>query len=156
MAPHHNRRDALGASGVGSTVLACQFAAGAAEAGADTVLIVGREPASTAAANMVCAQGRVADQRLSSGGLSAAGADRVRRAADEVANWPLRVLTPQDREWELSSSTSAPDLDHWLVPGAMGTRRVADVLVVDDLDLLTTRPLPDVLPVLRAWAKASG
>lgn len=146
----------LGAPGVGRTVLACQLAAGAAEAGADTALILGREPASTAAANMVCARGRVVDHRLRSGRLSPAEADRARRAADEVANWPLRVLTPQDREWELSSSTSVPDLDHWLAPGAMGTRRVADVLVVDDLDLLTTRTLPSVLPVLRAWAKASG
>lgn len=105
---------------------------------------------------MVCARGRVADQRLRSGRLSPAETDRARRAADEVASWPLRVLTPQDREWELSKSTSVPDLDHWLAPGAMGTRRVADVLVVDDLDLLTTRTLPGVLPVLRAWAKASG
>lgn len=146
----------LGASGVGRTVLACQFAAGAAEAGADTALVLGREPASTAAANMVFARGRVADHRLRSGRRPLAEADRARRAADEVAGWPLRVLTPQDREWELSTSTSVPDLDHWLAPGAMGTRRVADVLVVDDLDLLTTRPVPGVLPVLRAWAKASG
>jgi replicative DNA helicase len=146
----------LGTPGVGRTVLACQLAAGAAEAGADTALILGREPASTAAANMVCARSRVADHRLRSGRLSPAEADRARRAAHDVASWPLRVLTPQDREWELSNSTSVPDLDHWLAAGAMGTRRVADVLVVDDLDLLTTRTLPSVLPVLRAWAKASG
>lgn len=146
----------LGAPGAGRTVLACQLAAGAAEGGADTALILGREPASTAAANMVCARGRIADHRLRSGRLSPAEAERARRAADEVASWPLQVLTPQDREWELSCSTSVPGLDHWLAPGAMAARRVADVLVVDDLDLLTTRTLPDVLPVPRAWASASG
>lgn len=146
----------LGASGVGRTVLACQIAAGAAEAGADTALILGREPASTAAANIVCARGRVADHRLRSGRLGPAEAARARRAADEVAGWPLQVLTPQDREWTLSGSTSVPTLDHWLAPGAVRERRVVDVLVVDDVDVLTSRPVPAVLQVLRAWAKASG
>jgi hypothetical protein len=88
--------------------------------------------------------------------MDPAETERARLVAEEVAGWPLRVLTPQDREWELSRSTSAPDLDHWLAPDAMRTRPVADVLVIDDLDTLTPRPIPVVLPVLRKWAKASG
>ncbi|MGI8535310.1 MAG: DnaB-like helicase C-terminal domain-containing protein [Mycobacteriales bacterium] len=146
----------FGTSGVGRTVFACQVAARAAEAGADTALVLGREPASVAAANLVCAHARVADHRLRSGRLDAREADRSRASAREIAGWPLRVLTPQDPEWEFSKSTSVPGLDHWVAPGAIPTRRVADVLVVDDLDALTTRPVLDVLCAMRTWARTTG
>lgn len=146
----------LASPGAGRTVLACQVAAGAAAAGADTALVLGREPATTAAANMLCARGRVPEHRMRAGGLDSAEADRARRAAEDISGWPLRVLTPADRQWHFSNSVSMPDLEHWLAPGAAPGRRVADVLVLDDLDLLTPRPMGDVLPVLRRWANISG
>lgn len=146
----------LGTSGAGRTVFACQLAAGAAQVGADTALVLGREPAATAAANLLCARARIPDHVLRSGRLDPAQADRARAAAEEMAGWPLRMLTPQDHEWQFSSSTSVADLEHWIAPEATNTRRVAEVLVVDDLDLLTARPMLDVLPALRRWAKATG
>ncbi len=109
-----------------------------------------------AAANFVCARARVADHRLRSGELEPREADRVDVSAREIAGWPLRVLTPQDREWRFTARTSAPSIDHWIAPDTITARPVADVLVIDDLDTLTSRPVVDVLSGMRAWARTTG
>lgn len=146
----------LGTSGAGRTVLACQFAAAAAQAGADTALVLGREPASTAAGNLLCALARVPEHLLSAGRLDPDHQERLAAAAEEIARWPLRVLTPDDDRWEFSASTSVPDLNHYVAGRTPPSRRVADVLVVDDLDLLASPPVPDVVSALRAWGKGTG
>lgn len=145
----------FGTSGAGRTVFACQLAAAAAQAGADTALLLGRDPASTAAANLLCAQARVPEHLLSAGRLAQDDLERLAAAAEEIAGWPLRVLTPGDDRWDFAASRSVPDMDHY-VTGRTPPSRVADVLVVDDLDLLVSPPVPNVVSALRAWGKCTG
>ena len=59
----------LGTSGAGRTVLACQIAASAAASGADTVLLLGGEPTSTATVNILSARSRVPAHHLYTGEL---------------------------------------------------------------------------------------
>jgi replicative DNA helicase len=145
----------LGTPGVGRTVLACQLAAGAAAAGSDTALVLGREPARTAAVNILCSQGRVPEHLLRHGRLTETDRGRLAAASQAVQDWPLRILTPQDERWELSGSTSMPDAAHWLDAQAPPARRVAQVLVMDDLDTLIDASVLRILPLLRAWARST-
>lgn len=61
-------------------------------------------------------------------------------------------LTPEDPRWDLSGSTSMPDMDHWLGPSA---RKIADVVVINDLDTVSGRPFPAVVALLRARARST-
>jgi replicative DNA helicase len=146
----------LGTPGVGRTVLACQLAGSAAAAGADTVLLLGREPASTATANLVAAQASVAEHRLRAGTLTADERSRTTAAAHAMAGWPLRVLVTSDERWEYSGGVSVPDAAAWLEPEAASLPVLGRVTVIDDLDLLTPRHPLDVLPRLCIWAQRTG
>lgn len=146
----------LGTPAVGRTVMACQVAASAAAAGEETVLLLGREPATTALANIIAAHGRIPEHHLRTGAVQPRDLPRLASTQQALTAWPLRVLTPEDDIWQFSSSTAKAGVDPWLDPAVDLPGRIAPILVIDDLDALTDRPVLQALSRLRAWARTSG
>jgi replicative DNA helicase len=143
----------IGTPGAGRTTLACQFALSAALSGPSTVTIIsGHDQPNTLLANMLCAQGKVPAHHLYSDGLDAHERTRLQEAVGQMSTTSLRVLSTGDREWQHDESTSVPDLN--LLIG--GPRPPAQLLVVDDADLLLNQPVEQALPALRAWCHQAG
>ena len=74
-----------------------------------------------------------------------------------MTHWPLNVLTPADDTWAFANGrSSTPDAALWFGLEPCDGAPMSEVLVVDDLDLLTSHPPLDVLPGLRTWARRTG
>ena len=142
----------LATPGAGRTVLACQFARNAAVAGeASVALISGHERSEAVLSNLVCGQSRLPAHHLHEGSLTDADLGRLAGARQELGDVRLRVLTIHDDAWHFAESTSTPDVNHLI-----GGPAPADLVVVDDVDLLLDGPLVGALPHLRDWCHRSG
>ena len=143
----------IGTPGAGRTTLACQLAASAALSESSTVSVLSaRDRPGALLANMLCAQGKVPAHHLFVGGL--AGDDeraRMQRAMVRLSDAHLRFLCVDDRSWQHDQSTSVADLNQIIG----GHRAPAQLLVIDDVDLLLDKPLEEALSALRAWCDSA-
>lgn len=121
------------------------------------MLLLGREPSTTATANLLSAQASVPEQHLRAGTMSPDEKARASVALLEMAAWPLRVLTMRDDRWEHSGGVAVPDAaTAWLDTDAKNSLALGRVLIIDDLDLLTRQHPLEILPRLRARAQSTG
>jgi len=142
----------IGTPGVGRTAFACQLALSAATtADRSVAFIAGRERSDSILANMASALGRVPAHHLLLGILTDDDRSRLDAASQQIAAARLHVLASQDDAWQFEHQTSIPQFDHLI-----GGRALADVLVVDDVDLLVDRPLRQCLRELRIWCAQTG
>lgn len=135
--------------GAGRTALACQLARQVAMTGGSVALLSVRDERAEVLKNLLASQARVPAQRVQRGDLSDGESKRLASATARLAEVDLRLLSPAGGVWAYSDGEGAADFSSLMGSG----RRVANLLVVDDLDLsLDTEWLP-ALPDLRTWSR---
>ena len=118
---------------------------------ASVALISGRERPEAVLSDLACGHSRLPAHHLREGSLTDADLSRLAGARQELGESMLRVLTIHDGAWHFAESTSTPDLNHMI-----GGRAPADLVVVDDVDLLLDCSLVEALPHLRDWCHRAG
>lgn len=135
--------------GAGRTTLASQFAGQVAADGASVALLSARDERAALLTNLLASQAKVPAQHLQRGELSDEESARLARAKASLSTADLQLLCPTDGSWVYADGQGDADLTSLMSSG----RRVADLLVVDDLDELLGEDWIKRVPGLRAWAQ---
>ncbi len=135
--------------GAGRTALACQLARQVATTGGSAALLSSRDERAEVLTNLLASQARVPAQHVQRGDLNDGESKRLASATARLAEVDLRLLTPADGVWAHSDGEGVADFSSLMGSG----RRVADLLVVDDLDLSLGTEWIHALPALRTWSR---
>lgn len=138
--------------GAGRTTIACQLARQAAATGRSAALVSGRGGRREVLTNLLAAEARVPAQHLQRATYTDVEKDRLVSAASRLSEAELRLLSPADKVWVHSDGEGAADFR-----GLMrGGRRVADLLIADDADLLLGGDWIGAVPSLRRWSRGAN
>jgi replicative DNA helicase len=138
--------------GAGRTTLACQVACHAATTGGSAAVFSGRRERAEVLTNLLASQAKVAAERIHRGVFSAAESQRLAVTTARLAGLNLRLYSPADDVWAYPDGEGVADFSSLMSSG----RRVADLLVVDDLDLSLDDTWLHALPALQAWARTGA
>lgn len=141
-----------GTPGAGRTTLACQLAGHVAAQGASAALISARDDPDTLLTNLVVRQAKVPAQHVQRGTLSDLEQERLAASMAVLAEADLQLLSATDSVWEYPDGAGTADFGSLARSG----RRVADLLVVDDVDELLGAHWTHTLNDLRTWARQRG
>lgn len=137
--------------GAGRTVLACQLARQVATTGGSAALVSARNEREQVLTNLLVNEAGVAAQRVQRRDLTDAESERLALAAARLKGSDLRLLSPADGVWIYPDGEGVAHFPSLMRSG----RRLADVVVVDDLDLLLDADWVQALPNLRTWSRES-
>lgn len=135
--------------GAGRTAFGCQLVRQTATQGGSAALISARNERTEVLVNLLAGQARVSAQRMQRDELDNVDIARLASARARLSEVDLRVLSPADGVWAHADGEGVAELTSLMGSG----RRVADVLVVDDLDLLLGADWLAALPALRTWSR---
>lgn len=135
--------------GAGRTTLACHLVRQVATNGGSAALVSARDERAELLTNLLASQAKVPARDVQQGELSEVESQRLASAMAHLAEVDLRLLSPVDREWVYSDGAGVADFSSLMT----SDRRVADLLVVDDLDLWLGSGWIHALQSLRAWSR---
>lgn len=137
--------------GAGRTTLACQFARHVATTGRTAALLSARDERPQVLTNLLASEAEVPAQYVQLDDLTERQLERVTLAAARLAQGRLRLLSPTDGVWVHPDGEGVADFRSLMRSG----RRIADLVVVDDLDLLLRGQWVEALQTLTEWVRQS-